>query len=666
MNAEQIANQLGKAKKTGAGQYLAQCLVHEDKNPSLSICDGRDGKILVHCHAGCAQEEVVDALKIRGLWPMGSADATVRYDDWSPIIPVPKSVQLPDTTHFELGSPEHVWQYKDQQGRLLCLVCRYDVVGGGKEFRPMSYCQKGNRAEWRWKRPAGPLPFYGLDRLAGSIGTVLIVEGEKAADSASRILGASIPVLSIMGGSNAVRQMDLSSLVGLDIVYWPDADSPGQKAVRDLAKGLKGTGEGLRVVQIPDGVCKGWDLADAEVEGWSKDQVLGCINESLRMENVASDCTECSSKGTNPLVVTNGQLVEYQSIDWLWPGWLAVGKVHILAGPAGVGKTTIAVYLAASLTTKGNWPDGSKIDPAEVAIWSGEDAINDTLAPRFKAAGAAMERVHFIAGIRTGNECRSFDPSIDLDHLRRYLLDNNNIKLLIVDPVVAVGIGDSHKNTEVRRDFKPLVDLAADCGCAILGITHFKKNSKGTDPLERVTGSVAYGAVTRIVLVAEKDRSPGAPIGALVLLRTKSNIGPDTGGWYGRVVAGELKSHSGIIASRVLMGDYVDASAQEVLEQIEGEKNGNSSAIDEAGCFLRELLLNEPVEAKIVFEKSEEVGIARKTLNRAKRDLGVRSVKGGMDGRWSWELPRDAIKVAQNDKWGKLTTFDTLDLLDGY
>ena len=103
------------------------------------------------------------------------------------------------------------------------------------------------------------------------------------------------------------------------------------------------------------------------------------------------------------------------------------------------------------------------------------------------------------------------------------------IKMLIVDPVVSAVAGDSHKNTEVRRALQPLVDLAADCQCALLGITHFSKGGQGSDPSQRVIGSVAFTAVARVVLVAAKVKSEDGE-DTRILARSKSNIGPDDGG----------------------------------------------------------------------------------------------------------------------------------------
>jgi putative DNA primase/helicase len=141
--------------------------------------------------------------------------------------------------------------------------------------------------------------------------------------------------------------------------------------------------------------------------------------------------------------------LEPEPITWLWPGWLAAGKMHVLGGAPGTGKTSIAMALTATITSGGRWPDGTKAEPGNVVIWSGEDDPRDTLVPRLALMGADLSRVYFISDIREGNERRAFDPARDMEPLRRKLADIGNVHMLIVDPVVSAIAGDSHKNAEV-------------------------------------------------------------------------------------------------------------------------------------------------------------------------------------------------------------------------
>jgi putative DNA primase/helicase len=179
--------------------------------------------------------------------------------------------------------------------------------------------------------------------------------------------------------------------------------------------------------------------------------------------------------------------------------------VHVLGGAPGAGKTTIALSLASTVTRGGAWPDGSHCPSrGRVLIWSGEDDPKDTLVPRLITAGADLARASFVGDIREDGKARSFDPAKDIEPLREAIRRAGGVDLLIVDPVVSAVAGDSHKNTEVRRALQPLVDLASALGTAVIGITHFSKGTGGRDPVERLNGSLAFGAIARVVMVAEE------------------------------------------------------------------------------------------------------------------------------------------------------------------
>ena len=241
--------------------------------------------------------------------------------------------------------------------------------------------------------------------------------------------------------------------------------------------------------------------------------------------------TAINQQTTCRVNLTNAASIRPESISWFWRGWIAAGKVHILAGPAGHGKTTVLIKLGSTITIGGCLPDGTQAPKGDIAMWSGEDDPADTIIPRLLACGADLNRVHIIQGVIDTGGQRSFDPALDIPLLRQSLI-GKSIKLLIIDPIVSAVSGDSHKNAEVRRALQPLVDLAAELDCAVYGITHFTKGTAGREPVERVTGSLAFGALTRIVTVATKLPNDGNhPHGARLFARAKSNIGPDGGGF---------------------------------------------------------------------------------------------------------------------------------------
>lgn len=272
--------------------------------------------------------------------------------------------------------------------------------------------------------------------------------------------------------------------------------------------------------------------------------------------------------------------VKLESISWLWRDWLARGKFHVCGGAPGTGKTTICMAIAATVSRGGPWPDGTRSVVGNVVIWSGEDDPADTLIPRLILSGADLPRIYFIDDIQDGSERRSFDPARDMEPLRRRLEEIGDVHLLIVDPIVSAITGDSHKNAEVRRGLQPLVDLAASLGCALLGITHFTKGTGGRDPVERLTGSLAFGALARVVMVAAKHQEESEDGRTERLFcRAKSNIGPDGGGFKYDLHQAELKTHPGIHASSVQWGDPVEGSARELLAEADATSDDGGGGI---------------------------------------------------------------------------------------
>jgi putative DNA primase/helicase len=324
-----------------------------------------------------------------------------------------------------------------------------------------------------------------------------------------------------------------------------------------------------------------------------------------------------------------------QAIEWVWPGWVARGRLHILAGQPAAGKTTLALEFAAIISSGGCWPDGSRAKPATVVIWSGKDDPGDTLVPRLIAAGADLKRVHFVRGAREDDRPRAFDPARDMNALEKEVQRIGNVALVIIDPVALIATKDSHKNAETRRDLQPLADLCRATGAAAIGIHHLAKGTAGREPQERLIGSVAFAAVARIVMIAAKQpaQESGAPE-RRIFMRAKSNIGPDDDGFaYGLEQAG-LEKYPGVSASRVVWGERIEGTARDVLADVE-QANQDRRQIDDAKDFFRAMLAEGPIAQKQIKLAADANCHSWATVRRAKKALGVQ----GLDDCWVWQLP---------------------------
>ena len=360
--------------------------------------------------------------------------------------------------------------------------------------------------------------------------------------------------------------------------------------------------------------------------------------------------------------------IKPEPIHWLWDGWLASGKLHILAGQAGTGKTSIAIALAATISKGGHFPDGTQAPVGNVLIWSGEDSTSDTLVPRLLAAGADMSKIHFVGDVDYGSKrVRSFNPATDIEAMTDAVSCIGDISLLIVDPVVNAVAGDSHKNGEVRRALQPLVDFGEKLGCAVLGITHFSKGTGGKDPMERVTGSLAFGAIARVVLVTGKINDGG--IVRHVLCRAKSNNGPDSGGFEYDLHQKELVDHKGIFTSYAAWGKAMEGSARELLQEPDNRESNeqNSTALDDATDFLLELLRGGELPQKQIEIDAKAAGHSMRTIRRAKDVLNIKSIS--RNRCWYWMLSDNMSKNSKDVQCVQdvhINYLDTLDTLHEY
>lgn len=335
-----------------------------------------------------------------------------------------------------------------------------------------------------------------------------------------------------------------------------------------------------------------------------------------------------------------------EATDWLWKGWLARGKIHILAGSKGDGKSTLAFSLAAIKSLGGQWPDSTQTIVGKVLIWSGEDGARDTIVPRLIAMGADLSNIFILSTVtERDGEKRPFDPSTDLAALESKITEIGGVDLLIIDPFVsAITRGkNSHNNAETRQGLQHVVEFAERHNCAVLGIHHLTKGTAGRDPLDRVTGSLAITALSRIVLMTvkkkdEDDEDDSGP--PRMLLRVSSNIGPDGGG-YGYNIGLTILHDPPIEASLIKWMEAVHGDARHLMAEAEEvkDKSESASALSKACEFLLENLKDGPVPAKEMEKRHTDAGHAEKTIKRAKKHLKIKSYQEY--GAWKWALPTD-------------------------
>lgn len=254
--AQSIAEGLGKFKKT-AGGYVAPCPAHNDRNPSLSVSDTDEGKVLVHCHAGCDQQAVVDALKRRGLWPEAEPKQERKVAPAKRTIVATYDYVEPDT------------------GEVKFQVIRYDP----KDFRQRMPDGSGG---WAWSVPAAQRILFNLPAVKASTKLVCIVEGEKDVEALSRI---GIVATCNAGGAGKWQDNYSASLVGRDVCILPDNDDAGRKHAAIVANALYGKARSVRVVQLPNLADK-QDVSDWIAGGGSRDDLASLYSSTAAFQPV--------------------------------------------------------------------------------------------------------------------------------------------------------------------------------------------------------------------------------------------------------------------------------------------------------------------------------------------------------------------------------------------
>lgn len=248
------------------------------------------------------------------------------------------------------------------------------------------------------------------------------------------------------------------------------------------------------------------------------------------------------------------------------------------------------------------------------------------------AAGADLSYVQFVGEVKEKKGKRAFDPATDVSELEAAAPPD--VAVIIVDPLVSAVAGDSHKNAEVRRSLAPLVDLAVKLDAALIGIMHYSKGTQGRDPLERVSGSVGFAALARIVFGTARQGDDNADLRRMVVARAKSNIGPDGGGFlYG---FDQINIGNGIIASSIIWDGALHGTARDLLAEPEDDDSGNGpqGAVE----FLRNLLAQVPLTAGEVRQRGEASGFKWRSLQRAMKRAGVTSKPQGFGKPHLWSL----------------------------
>jgi len=358
-----------------------------------------------------------------------------------------------------------------------------------------------------------------------------------------------------------------------------------------------------------------------------------------------------------PLVTICLADVIAERIEWLWPGRFPMGKVSLLVGDPGLGKSMLTLMLASTVSRGAPWPipEEGSAPLGDVLLVSAEDAPGDTIRPRLEAVGADLTRVHIVdivreVGVDGKRVMRSWTMA-DSEMLGEKLATLHECKLLVIDPISEfMGSVDSHINSNVRELLAPLSSLAAKRDMAVVCVSHLNKST--APAMYRTSGSLAFVAAARAVFAVTRDKDNPA---RRLMVPIKANLAPDATGLAYTVTTKDT-SHG---CQPVISWETkpITVSAEEALSLPQRSKDEVGER-QKASDWLDNLLTSGPKPARDIQALARDAGFAWRTVRRAKDGLGIKPEKTEFGGGWTWALP---TKVAnQTDD----VHYKTVDILD--
>jgi len=308
--------------------------------------------------------------------------------------------------------------------------------------------------------------------------------------------------------------------------------------------------------------------------------------------------------------------VQSRAVEWLWYPYIPYGKITIVQGDPGDGKSTYILNVAALLTHGKTLPGSTeKREPVTVIYQNAEDGIEDTIKPRLESMDADCSKVAYL-------ENDNCTITLSDDSIEKAIL-KSSAKLLVIDPIQAfIGDVDMNRANDIRAVMTKIASIAERTGCAVVLVGHMNKNGGGKG-IYRGLGSIDFTAAARSVLLVGRVKDDP---GVRAVLHIKSNLAPE-----GSPVAFELSEDYGF--------RWIEGYSITQDELLCDARSADDGKLSEAMMLLTEFLSDGRRSATECFELCREKEISSRTLERAKAALGLKSQKA--QDKWYWELPTD-------------------------
>lgn len=502
----------------------------------------------------------------------------------------------------------------------------------GKNGKPIRYETAANAPQ------VIDVPESVLPLLSNPKHPLVITEGAKKVDAAlSHNMLCTIGLQGVFGwrgknehgGSTALADWEHIALNNRVVIIAFDSDVMMKESVRSaldrLSAFLRGKGACVTYIvmpNLPDGSKCGID--DWFASGRTRDDLAALAVDTLPTLTPAPI-------GTSRLVARSMNLVETKQIDWLWPGWLPKGMLSLLGGYAGDGKSTLSVALAAAISTGGTLPDGTSAPITNTLLVLAEDDVSHVVKGRLEVHGVDATRVHTLDHVEDADgTVRGFHIRTDVPLLRQ-LVDERQIGLIVIDPLSSV-MSSSDRNSEgdVRDAMSPLIKMAEETGCAVLGIMHIGKNDGQTKAYQKLMGSTAYTALARTVwMVSDLPsdyQAEGEPVRKMIGVAKSNYAVPPAPLQFRRPLDGALQ--------------WLGESPLGIDDVFSWRKKSESSERGPSDTERAEVWLEAFMNGKRMLSSEIEAaakgeGLGFPTVRKAKKRLGITSVRE--QHQWYWQ-----------------------------
>lgn len=657
-----IAEACGGAVRESDHQWSCLCPAHNDGSPSLRVGAGDDGRPTVECLAGCEYADVRSALLPRGvpadlLRPTGTRKAfggrprrgqAQRGPD-ADAKPLPGDAAVAKWHDALITDEGPLLTYlREKRGLAHSTLLRHEIgrhygkftIPVRDEDRELVNVRKYDHAATKNKMTNhsghGAARLYPMEVLAEEPDEpVLLCEGEWDALVANQ--HGFVAVTGTGGAKNPPK--DLSPLQDRSVYVVYDCDDAGRRGARAVARQLLPVAKEVYVVDL--GLGESEDVTDWFVaHGKSEEELLALLSDAspVTPEDVDDD------EDDDGLLVSLADVQETR-LDWVWPGRIPAGKLTILEGDPGLGKSMLWTRIVADITTGEPLPgDDRAREPLNALVICAEDDLGDTIVPRLRAAGADVNRVAAL-GLQRDDKGHLIPLSIpeDLPRLRK-AIRKARAAVVVFDPISAYlsETINSGNDSSVRRALTPLGEIAQTTGAAVLMVRHLNKQGD-LKALYRGGGSIAFIGAARSGLVV--DRHPEDPR-TLVLAQTKANLARDIPALTYSVDSWYLDDAIPVVT----WGEELEMDADALLRKTDGRRD--TSGRDAVVAFLRELLSDGPVPATAVRAAAKDAGIAWRSVERYKDEATARTRAKrddtGKTREWEWFIP--TIRIVREDE----------------